>query len=309
MSFLNFRNVKVTVHSPSSSQRPSHNSSKASLPGNNLKQEQDGIREENGRNMKLKEGSDQGRLYFPEYAGGTEVAMRRENHSNFSSAENHEIGQGNLYALQNGVYIQSPKKGLNAENGDEEVVNGHAKTQTNGKDYGAKIEHLQLWNKGFGVLEASKGYAADIRRNLFHMKERLMDKLAAVPIPGEALDNARQSVETIIKDMTHAAQGMTKDAMQRIKGRLVEILPSLSPHHTGKIVDDAEREVLGMSQAAAPGFVSRVEGKNSLEEFNKQEIQHEEGIPSSKSSIISPVLSFSVNMGRLKRPFSPRSRL
>lgn len=63
-----------------------------------------------------------------------------------------------------------------------------------------------------------------------------------------------------------------------------------------QIVDDAEREVLGMSQAAAPGFVSRVEGKNSLEEFNKQEIQHEEGIPSSKASIISPALSFSVNM-------------
>ena len=36
-----------------------------------------------------------------------------------------------------------------------------------------------------------------------------------------------------------------------------------------QIVDDAEREVLGMSQDVAPGFVSRVEGKNSLEEFNK----------------------------------------
>jgi hypothetical protein len=96
-----------------------------------------------------------------------------------------------MYALQNGVYIQSLKKGLNAKNGDEEVINGHAKAQTNGKDYGAKIEHLQLWNKGFGVLEASKGYVSDIRRSLFHMKERLMDKLAVVPILGVALDNAR----------------------------------------------------------------------------------------------------------------------
>lgn len=308
MSFLNFRNAKVTVHSPPSSQRPAYNSSKASLPGNNLKQEQDGIKEKNGRNTKLKEGSDQGRLYFPEYAGGTEVAMRRENNSKFSLAENHEIGQGKLYALENAVYIQSPKKGSDAENGDE-VANGHAKPQNNGKDYGTKIEHLQLRNKGFGVMEASKGYAADIRRSLLQMKERLMDKLAAVPIPAEAMDNARQSVETVIKDMTHAAQGMTKDAMQRIKGRLVEILPSLSPHHTGKMVHDAEREVLGMSQVAAPGFASRIEGKNSLEEFSKQETQHEEGIRSSKASIISPALSFSIKMGRLKRPFSPRSRL
>lgn len=309
MAFLNFRNVKLTVHSPSSSQRPAHSSSKATLPGNNLKQEQDGTREENGRNTKLKESSDQGTLYFPDYAGGTEVALRRENHSKFSSGENHEIGQGNSYALENGTYIQGPKKGLAAENGDEEVTNGHVKAETNSKDYGAKIEQLQLWNKGFGVLEASKGYAADMRRSLFHMKERLMDKLTGVPIPAEALDNARQSVETIIKDMTHAAQGMTKDAMQRIKGRFVEILPSLSPRHTGKIVDDAEREVLCMSQAAAPGYASRVEGNNCLEESNKQEIQDEEGIPASNASITSPALSFSVNMGRLKRPFSLRSRL
>lgn len=308
MSFLNFRSAKVTVHSPSSRQRPVHNSSKASLPGDNLKQEKDGIREENGRNTKLKEGSDQGRLYFAEYAGGTEVTLRRENDSKFSSAENHEIGQGKVHALENGVYVQSPKKVLDAENGVE-VANGDAKSQSNGQDYGTKIEHLQLRNKGFGVLEASKGYAADIRRSLFHMKERLMDKLAAVPIPAEALDNARQSVETAIKDMTHTAQGMTKDAMQRIKGRLVEILPSLSPHHTGKIVHDAEREVLGISQVAAPGFASRIEGKNSLEEFNKKEIQHEEGIPPSKASIISPALPFSIKMARLKRSFSPRSRL
>lgn len=308
MAFLNFRNVKVTVHSPSSSHTPAHNSSKAALSGNNLKQEQDGLREANGRNAKLKEGSDQGILYFPEYAGGTEGAMRKENHSKFSSAENHETGKGNLYALQDGVYVERQKKGLAVENGGEEVANGHGNAQTNGKDYVAKIDHLQLWNKGFGVLEASKGYAADIRRSLFHMKEILADKLAGVAIPADALDNARQSVETIIKDITHAAQGMTMDAMQRIKGRLVEILPSLSPQQTGKIVDDAEREVLDMSQAAAPGYAAGVEGKNSLEEPNKQEIQHG-GIPASKASITSPALSFSINMGRLKRPFSPRSRL
>jgi len=92
-----------------------------------------------------------------------------------------------------------------------------------------------LQNKDFGVLEASKGYVADIRRILFHMKEILMNKLVVVPILGEALDNARQLVETIIKYMNNAAQGMTKDVMQRIKGRLIEILPSLSPHHTGKV--------------------------------------------------------------------------
>jgi len=70
-----------------------------------------------------------------------------------------------------------------------------------------------------------------------------------------------------------------------------------------QIVDDAEREVLGMSQAVVPGFVSRVEGKNSSEEFNKHEIHHEEGILSSKASIISPTLSFLVNMSHFKCHF------
>ena len=141
------------------------------------------------------------------------------------------------------------------------------------------------------------------------MKERLMDKLAAVPIPAEALDNTRQSVETIIKDMTHAAQGMTKDAVQRIKTRLVEILPSLSANQTGKIVDDVEREVMDMSQADASGDSSTAEEKSTLGQSNKQEPQHEETIAASKSSFMSPASSFSINMGRLRRPWTPRSRL
>ena len=41
------------------------------------------------------------------------------------------------------------------------------------------------------------------------MKDIIMDKLVAVPIPVEALDNARQSLESINKDVTHATQGLT----------------------------------------------------------------------------------------------------
>ncbi|XP_057855675.1 uncharacterized protein LOC131065235 [Cryptomeria japonica] len=223
-----------------------------------------------------------------------------------SSLERNGIDQRKEGSLENGVYIDSPKKGLLSKDGNEEGA--QSKAQTNGGDLGSRIEHMHLWNKGMEVLGASKEYAADIGRSLFHMKERLMYKLAAVPVPAEALDNARQSVETIIKDMTHAAQGLTKDAVQRIKSRLVEILPSLSPTQTEKIVDDAEIEVLDMSQGSATRDASRDERKLSSTESTKQENQREDASPS-KSWFMSPASSFPINMGRLKRPFSPRSRL
>lgn len=85
------------------------------------------------------------------------------------------------------------------------------------------------------MLEASKGVAGDIKRSLSQVKDRIVDKLAAVPVPADALDNARQSLESIIKDVTHAAQGLTKDAVHKIKVRLAEILPFLSPNQTGKV--------------------------------------------------------------------------
>lgn len=223
-----------------------------------------------------------------------------------SSLERNGSDQGKEGSLESGVYIESPKKSLLSKGGDEEGA--QSKAQTNGGDLVSRIEHMHLWNKGMEVLEASKEYAADIGRSLFHMKERLMYKLAAVPIPAEALDNARQSVETIIKDMTHAAQGLTKDAVQRIKSRLVEILPSLSPTQTEKIVDDAETEVLDMSQGSATRDASRDERKILSAESTKQENQRQDASPS-KSWFISPASAFPINMGRLKRPFSPRSRL
>ncbi|KAH9305394.1 hypothetical protein KI387_009798 [Taxus chinensis] len=222
-----------------------------------------------------------------------------------SSLERNGSHHGKEGFLENGVYIENLKKSLESKNGDEE--GGQRKVETNGGDLG-RVEHMQLWNKGMEVLEASKEYAADFGRSLFHMKERLMEKLAAVPIPADALDNARQSVESIIKDMTHAAQGLTKDAVHRIKSRLVEILPSLSPTQTEKIVDDAETEVLDLSQGVATGDALRDKGKTSLPESGKQDIRNEEASPS-KSWFIAPASSFSINMGRLKMPFSPRSRM
>lgn len=77
--------------------------------------------------------------------------------------------------------------------------------------------------------------AADIRRNLGVIKERVLEKLAAAAVPADALENARHLLESVVRDVTVAAHGLTKDALHRIKTHLVDILPSLSPAVTRKV--------------------------------------------------------------------------
>ncbi|XP_074270368.1 uncharacterized protein LOC141594065 [Silene latifolia] len=87
-----------------------------------------------------------------------------------------------------------------------------------------------------------KGVASDIRSRMITLKDKVMEKLTAAAVPSDKLENARSFLETMIKDVTSAAQGITKDALQRIKSHLVDILPSISPSLTSKMVDDADEE-------------------------------------------------------------------
>ncbi|KAM1248974.1 hypothetical protein ACFX2I_031697 [Malus domestica] len=85
--------------------------------------------------------------------------------------------------------------------------------------------------------------AADhIRWNLGAIKDRLLEKLAAAAVPADALDSARHFLESVVKVVTGAAHGITKDALHRVRTHLVDILPSLSPETTNKMVDEAERK-------------------------------------------------------------------
>ncbi|XP_039017944.1 uncharacterized protein LOC120149115 [Hibiscus syriacus] len=52
--------------------------------------------------------------------------------------------------------------------------------------------------------------AADIKRNLGVVKERVLEKLAAAAVLADAL-------ESVVRDVTVAAHGLTKDALLRIK--------------------------------------------------------------------------------------------
>ncbi|CAO2842228.1 unnamed protein product [Amaranthus hypochondriacus] len=85
----------------------------------------------------------------------------------------------------------------------------------------------------------------DIKNKLGLVKERLMEKLAAASVPSDALENAKILIESTIKDVSSAAQGLTVEALHKIKSHLAHILPALSPSLTSKMVDDAANEMVG----------------------------------------------------------------
>lgn len=170
-------------------------------------------------------------------------------------------------------------------------------------------EGAHVWVMGKSVLEVSKGVAADLRGSfsrLLQMKDMLIVKLAAVPtIPAETLDHARHSIESIVSEATQSAYGKTRDAMLRIRLKLMEILPSLSPHETKKIVDDVEQEVLDMSKAANGDSIPPEKLKDEVKDGNI-------GVSASTASaVMSPPAPsmLTVNMDRLKSWALFRSRL
>lgn len=115
------------------------------------------------------------------------------------------------------------------------AINVNKETTKQGQDKKEEQE-IPEGTSGMGLVEASKGVAADItRRNFGAVKERLIENLAAAAVPADALDKTRQFLETFVRDVTLAAQGVTKDAILRIKTHLVDILPSLSPAITRKV--------------------------------------------------------------------------
>lgn len=309
MATSNSRGIRISIHTTSS--KPD-NPIKSSTQFGHLVNDPEKEQEQIG----------QGKLYAPPYkelGDGTRKSQfsAPDGPDRSTNGKQNAISPGKLYSPELSVHVDAQNKNEN-ENEEEENGSGQGKLyspdhalhlQSNGKGSENRTEHTQLWNKGKGVLEASRGVAADIRRSLSQMKDRIVDKLAAVPVPAEALDNARQSLESIIKDVTQAAQGLTKEAAHRIKIRLSEILPFLSPNQTGKIVDDVEREVMDMSEAPTGDSLTTEENNSSGQSANQGNQANTSISSSTMSSTVSPSLSFSVNMGNLTRALSLRSRL
>ncbi|XP_031254728.1 uncharacterized protein LOC116112749 [Pistacia vera] len=153
------------------------------------------------------------------------------------------VGQGELYSPHHAVEINKSSTKLEDQQGEEQKM--------------------------------VMGVAADnIRRNFATIKERVLDKLRAAAVPADALENARHFLESVVRDVGVAAHGLTKDALLRIKTHLVDLLPSLSPNITRKMVDDAEEEANGKGDS---------EGEERREDTNGQKQDGHDHQPSSKA--------------------------
>lgn len=129
------------------------------------------------------------------------------------------VGQGKLYSPDHAIKV--------AAEVDENVGQGELYSP----DHAIKIssEKPKLTNS-----EEEEERMLGLK-SLAAVKDKVLEKLAAAAVPSESLENAKQFLEGVIKDLAGAAQGMTKDALHRIKTHLAVILPSLSPAVTGKV--------------------------------------------------------------------------
>ncbi|KAL2930747.1 Chitinase-3-like protein 1, partial [Bienertia sinuspersici] len=133
-------------------------------------------------------------------------------------------GQGELYSPNHAIKIN------NDDNTNNNNTPNHLKEKIHHHHHHHQNQELSKGNNMVG-----KGVANDIKNKMHMIKERLMEKLTAASVPSDALENARHYVESVIKDVTSAAQGITMEALLRIKSHLADILPSLSPSLTSKV--------------------------------------------------------------------------
>lgn len=126
----------------------------------------------------------------------------------------------------------------NVDNMEDYDQNGQAKLYS--PDYAIKIntkDHLKNSEKKDHHHQNNSSMVGiyDIKNKMGLVKERLMEKLVAASVPSDALENAKILIESTIKDFTSAAQGLTVEALHKIKFHLAHILPSLSPSLTSKV--------------------------------------------------------------------------
>ena len=112
---------------------------------------------------------------------------------------------------------------------------GKDNNQVEGHEFNG-VGHGQLYSPAYALRPLSSTNSNNSMGVLAAVKERLLEKLAAAAVPAEALEKARRLLETVVRDATVAAHALSKDALQRIKTHLVDILPSLSPALTTKVL-------------------------------------------------------------------------
>ncbi|AAG09085.1 Hypothetical Protein [Arabidopsis thaliana] len=199
-----------------------------------------------------------------------------ENHHRISAtkyngeAVSDDVGQGKLYSPNHAIKI-SPESDENVGQGNLYSPDHAIKIATNPDSVDSSSEEEEGEKQRKTIMLGLKNLAA--------VKDKVLEKLSAASVPSESLENAKQFLEGAIKDFAGAAQGMTKDALHRIKTQLAVIVPSVSPAVTEKIVDDAEKEA--------------IDGEEEDESKSKES--------SGKLPFVSPTSSF---FSSLAKPFS-----
>lgn len=145
-------------------------------------------------------------------------------HQRISATKSDGVGQGKLYSPDHAIKVAT-KLDENVGQGELYSPDHAIRIVTNPE----KISEKPKLNS-----EEEKQRMLGLK-SLATVKDKVLEKLAAAAVPSESLENAKQFLEGVIKDFAGAAQGMTKDALHRIKTHLAVILPSVSPSVTGKV--------------------------------------------------------------------------
>lgn len=215
----------------------------------------------------------QGELYSPDYA-----IRKRVDENPKPNNEDEKIGQGELYSPNHAVKL--PTKNHN---------NRHHHHHQDTPELSSIKWRMGLLKDKL-IEKLSDATATNSISSMTRTATNESDLNDQQNQQKTSLENAKSFIETIIRDVGQAAQGRTKDALQRIKSHLADIFPSLSPSLTSKIVDDAENEAINeeISQGGREddGNEEQFENQNQGNRYVNGKIDRS---PASSSSLVTSV--------------------
>ncbi|XP_024530088.1 uncharacterized protein LOC112346133 [Selaginella moellendorffii] len=106
--------------------------------------------------------------------------------------------------------------------------------------------------RGTAVIQASKEVASDVRAALVLMRDTVMEKLAVLPLPVEAMEAGRKSMENLIKEVSHTYDN-AKGAVQKTKDRIAEsIMPPNPAKDASQVAEEVDHTVLENTEGRVP---------------------------------------------------------
>lgn len=194
-----------------------------------------------------REGAEMNDLYSPQADVSGGAVPKQNSNGQVPSSDLDGNREG---AEMNDLY--SPAAGGGTSTSDQHNSSQHMPNKTAaGAD-----EHERRGEEGgsavsrSGLVEVSKGMANEVGESFVTARARVMEKLSLMQLPSESLEGVRKTFETGLK----GAYTTTRDAVQRTKQSILDILPSSlsssSATEARKVVEDMEKDMLSNSEAA-----------------------------------------------------------